>query len=142
MAVKRYTMWMLLYGSFLFLGLVLAYIAFQHYQKTQKLLLDGVRATATVSQLLTNQDSDGNTYTPVFEFKDRTNTLQTYRSPISSSPPAYKVGDKVKIVYDRKDSGNVKTVSFWGLYRVSVILMMVASPLLVIGASYLLYMSR
>ena len=136
-------MWMLLYGTLFVLGLVLAYIAVQHYQKTQKLLLDGIRTTAVVSELLTNYDSDdGNTYTPIFEFKDRSNTMKTFKSPISSSPPAYQVGDKVKIIYDRKNNDNVKTVTFWGLYRVSVILMMVASPLLVIGASYLLYIYR
>lgn len=135
-------MWILLYGTFLTLGLILAYVAYQHYQKTQKLLLDGIRTTAVVTQLVTNHDSDGNTYTPIFEFKDRTHTTRTYRSPISSSPPAYQVGDKVKIIYDRKDTDNVKTVNFWGLYRVSVILSMIAAPLLIIGGSYLLYALR
>ena len=142
MAAKRYTMWILLYGFFFVLGLILASVAAQQYQKTQKLLEEGIRTTAVVTTLLTNSDSDGNTYTPVFEFKDRSNTTQTYKSPISSSPPAYRVGDKVKIVYDRRDSGHVKTVTFWGLYRVSVILFMIASPLLVIGGSYLLYTYR
>ncbi len=135
-------MWILLYGTFFFMGLVLAYVAVQHYQKTQKLLMDGIKTTAVVINLSTNQSSDGDTYTPIFEFKDRSNTIQTYKSPISSSPPAYQVGDKVKIIYDRNDSANVKTVTFWGLYRVSIILMMIASPLLVIGASYLLYAFR
>nr|WP_299386460.1 DUF3592 domain-containing protein [Allomuricauda sp.] len=139
MARKRYTMWILLYGSLFLLGTFLAYYAMVQYQKTQYLLEEGIRTTATVTDLITNYDSDGDTYTPVFEFKDRSNTIQTYKSPISSSPPAYKVGDKVKIVYDRRDSSNVKTVTFWGLYRVSVILLMVASPLLVVGASYMLY---
>ncbi|MCL6266506.1 DUF3592 domain-containing protein [Flagellimonas myxillae] len=139
MAAKKYTMWLWLYASFLFIGLALAYVAVQQYQKTQKLLLEGIRTTAVVTQLLTNYDSDGDTYTPIFEFKDRSNKVQTYKSPISSSPPAYRVGDKVKIIYDRKDSSVVKTVTFWGLYRVSVILLMVASPLLVLGGSYLLY---
>lgn len=135
-------MWVVLYGGLFFLGLVLAYFSAQQYQKTKTLLMEGIRTTAVVRDLLTNYDSDGNTYTPVFEFKDRSNTLQTYKSPVSSSPPAYAVGDKVKIIYDRKDSSNVKTVTFWGLYRFSVILMMIASPLLIIGGSYLLYTYR
>ncbi|WP_207763789.1 DUF3592 domain-containing protein [Flagellimonas pacifica] len=135
-------MWLVLYGGFFALGTVLLFMAFQQYQKTQNLLLDGVRTTAIVSDLLTNYDSDGDTYTPIFEFKDRTNTTRTYKSPISSSPPAYKVGEKVKIIYDRNDAENVKTISFWGLYRVSIILAIIASPLLVIGGSYLLYTLR
>ncbi|RDY59710.1 DUF3592 domain-containing protein [Flagellimonas nanhaiensis] len=142
MAAKRYTMWLLLYGGFFALGLLLSYFAVQQYNKTQNLLMDGIRTTAVVTELQTNYDSDGTTYTPIFEFKDRTNALREYISPIASSPPSYQVGDKVKIVYDRKDFGNVKIVAFWGLYRASVILMMIASPLLVIGGSYLLYTLR
>ena len=142
MASKKYTMWLLLYGGFFVLGLLLSFFAVQQYNKTQNLLLDGIRTTAVVSELQTNYDSDGNTYSPIFEFKDRTNTLRHHKSPIASSPPAYQVGDKVKIVYDKKDFENVKTVTFWGLYRASIILLMIASPLLVIGGSYLLYTLR
>lgn len=139
MAPKKYTMWLLLYGTFFTIGAGLSYVAWQYYQKTQKLLSDGVRTTAVVTQLIVNSDSEGDTYTPIFEFKDRTNTIRTFKSPISSSPPTHQVNDKVKIVYDKNDFSNAKTIGFWGLYRVSVILMMVASPFLVIGGSYLLY---
>lgn len=142
MAAKKYTMWLVLYGSFFTLGFVLLFFAFQQYQKTQNLLSDGIKTTAVVIDLLTNYDNDGDTYTPVFEFKDRSSVTRTYKSSISSSPPAYKVGEKVKIIYDRTNPENIKTISFWGLYRASVILMMVASPFLVIGSSYLLYTLR
>ncbi len=135
-------MWWLLYGFFFALGFLLAYFGLQHYNKTQNLLLDGVKTTAVVTDLLVNQDTDGDTYIPVFEFKDRTNTIRNYKSPIASSPPAYQVGEKVKIIYDKKDTNNVKTISFWGLYRFSIILWMIAAPLLIIGGSYLLYSLR
>ena len=68
MATKRYTMWILLYGLFFVLGLILTSVAAQQYQKTQKLLEEGIRTTAVVTSLLTNNDSDDNTYTPVFLF--------------------------------------------------------------------------
>jgi len=80
-------------------------------------------------------------YKPVFEFTDRSQKKQQYVSGISSSPPAYEIGEKVNIIYSPQHLDDVKTISFWGLYRWSVILLMVTSPLLVNGTSYLLYSS-
>ncbi|AWX44417.1 hypothetical protein HME9304_01418 [Flagellimonas maritima] len=142
MATNKYSMWLIIYSMFFGLGLVLLYFSIQQYQKTQNLILDGIKTTAIVSDVLTKHGSDGNTYTPIFEFKDRKNKLMFYKSPISSNPPAYKRGEKVKIIYDKTDSSTVKTISFWGLYRTSVILLMVAAPLLIIGSCYLLYTLR
>lgn len=132
-------MWILLYGFFLFLGLTLAYFSFQQYQKTQHLLKNGIRTIGTVKKLVLTQDDDGPMYSPVFEYTDRSNTHHEFESKVRSRPPAYEVGEKVKLVYSRKDSNNVKVVSFWGLYSASVILAMVAAPLLIIGFSYIVY---
>lgn len=132
-------MWILLYGFFFALGSFLMYGAYTQYQKTEMLLEKGIRTTAKVTELLTSSSSDGTTYAPVFEFKDRQKNAHTYTSTIYSRPPAYQVGEKVKIVYSPKDKTNVKTISFWGLYRGMVILAMVASPLLIIGGCYLWY---
>ncbi|MEM7484364.1 MAG: DUF3592 domain-containing protein [Bacteroidota bacterium] len=135
-------LWILFYLLLFLIGTFLAYNAYTTYQKTQRLLEKGIKTTATVIQFHTHQ-SDGSTmYKPVFEFKDRSQNIRTFESAISSNPPAYKVGEKVKIIYDKNDSGAVKTISFWGLYRWSVILFMIAAPFLIIGGSYLLYASR
>ncbi|MFS4468956.1 DUF3592 domain-containing protein [Maribacter sp. 2210JD10-5] len=134
-------MWILFYGFLFSLGAFLAYSAFNDYQKTRSLLEKGIKTTATVTSFITSQGDNGTMYNPIFEFKDRAQNTQTFESGISSSPPAYNVGDKVKIVYDRNHPEKAKTISFWGLYRWSVILLMIASPLLVIGGSYLLYVS-
>ncbi|WP_422858083.1 DUF3592 domain-containing protein [Flagellimonas sp. S174] len=139
MSKNKSSMWILLYSFFFALGCFLMYSAYLQYQKTELLLEKGIRTTATVTQLLRTSSSDSNTYAPVFEFKDRQKNTHSYTSKISSSPPAYDVGEKVKIVYSPKDKQNVKTISFWGLYRGMVILAMVASPLLIIGGSYLWY---
>lgn len=134
--------WIIFYLVLFLIGAFLAYSAYTNYQKTLNLLEKGIKTTATVTQFNTYKDDGTTMYTPVFEFKDRSQNLQTFKSDISSSPPAYKIGDKVKIVYDRSAPDKAKTISFWGLYRWSVILLMVASPLLIIGGSYLLYISK
>ena len=132
-------MWIILYSFFLLLGLGLAYFSYQQYHKTQLLLRDGVRTVGIVKQMVMTQDDDGPMYSPIFEFTDRSNKEREFKSNIRSRPPAYKVGDKVTLIYDRKDSENVKIISFWGLYAASVILAMIAAPLLIIGFSYLVY---
>jgi hypothetical protein len=110
------------------------------YNNTRKLLSTGIKTTATVVEMITVSNSDGSTYKPVFEFTDRSQEIRKYESDVSSSPPAYKVGEKVKIVYDSKDDDEVKTISFWGLYGWCIVLSCIASPLLIIGGGYLLYM--
>ncbi|WP_089886481.1 DUF3592 domain-containing protein [Kriegella aquimaris] len=120
----------------------MAYSAYVQYQKTQRLLDYGIRTTAKVIDLLASQSDDGTTYRPVFEYTDRTHTIKTFENPISSSPAPYAIGDTIKIIYNPKEKEAVKTVSFWGLFRWSVILSMIAAPLLIIGGSYLLYLSK
>ena len=129
-----------LYWGLFLIGGTLLYFAFRAYSNTVSLMQEGIKTTATVIEMIPVSSSDGGpTYKPVFEFNERGNTVRRYTSSVSSSPPAYKVGQKVKIVYDPKDKDDVKTISFWGLYRWSVILSCIAAPFLIIGGSYLLY---
>ena len=134
--------WAIFYGLLFLLGTFIAYSAFVQYQKTQRLLVYGIRTTAKVIDLLVSHNDDGITYKPVFEYTDRTRTVKTFESQVSSSPAPYAIGDTVKIIYNPKEKDDVKTVSFWGLFRWSVILSMIAAPLLIIGGSYLLYLCR
>ena len=128
----------LLYLGFLTLGLTLAYFAYKNYVNSKDLVNNGIKTKATVIDLLRVAGDDGDTYKPVFEFKDRSDRVITFESEISSSPPSYQIGEKVDILYDPEDDDR-KIVSFWGLYRWSIILMCIASPLLIIGGGYMLY---
>jgi len=141
MAKNKSMLWVIFYTFLFLIGLFLAYSAYNQYQKTKSLLEKGIKTTAVVTKFSTHQ-SDGSTmYTPVFEFKDRSQNKRTFKSGISSSPPAYEIGEKVQLIYDHTNPEKARTISFWGLYRWSVILLMIASPFLVIGGSYLLYSS-
>jgi len=133
--------WIIFYASLFLLGSFIAYHAFNQYQKTQTLLKKGIKTTATVASFITSQGDSGTMYKPVFEFTDRSQNLQTFESGISSKPAAYEIGEKVKIIYTPSKIDDAKTISFWGLYRGSVILAMIAAPLLIIGGSYLIYIS-
>lgn len=133
--------WIFFYAFLFLLGSFLAYGAFNEYQKTQNILKKGIKTTATVTSFTTSRGENNTMYKPVFEFTDRSQNIQTFESGISSSPPEYKLGEKVKIIYTPSKIDKAKTISFWGLYRGSVILFMIAAPLLIIGGAYLLYVS-
>jgi len=130
-----------LYWGLFLAGILLLYFALRAYNNTNSLLQEGIKTTAVVVKMVSSSSSDGTTYRPIFEFTDRGNTVRTYKSSVSSSPPSYKVGDKVKIVYNPKEDDEVKTITFWGLYRWTIILLCIASPLLIIGGGYLWYSS-
>ena len=132
--------WILFYGILFLIGSLLAYAAYTQLQKTRNLLKDGIKTTAIVKEFIITRGENNNLYAPVFEYTDYKQELKTYTSKIESYPQPYKIGERIKIVYEkRKKNGNVKTISFWGLYRASVILFMIASPFLVIGGAYLAY---
>lgn len=144
MPPKRKKSMYLLYLGLLLLGLVLTYFALRDYRLTKELLKDGAQAEATVVELLrTGSTKGGQAMTsPRFEYQLPNGELREFRSSVSSYPPEYEVGEKVIVVYDRMEAGKEKIMSFWGLYGLSVILMMIASPLLVLGTAYLLYISK
>ena len=139
MAKSKSTMWIVFYSFLFIIGGGLTYAAFSEFQKTKNLLQSGVKTTATVIQYSLSQGKNGSMYKPVFEFKDRSLQTITFESGIASKPPAYEIGEKVAIIYNPRKTDSVKTISFWGLYRGSVILFMIAAPFLIIGGSYLLY---
>lgn len=131
--------WIVFYSVLFFIGAGLAYGAYSEFSKTSILLNKGIQTLAIVKDYHVSSGENGPMYAPIFEFKDRSQNIQIFESGINSSPPAYKIGDKVKIIYNPLKVDNVKTISFWGLYRGSVILSMIAAPFLIIGGAYLLY---
>lgn len=137
--MSRMNWWILFYGILFSIGSFLAFTAYIQFQKTQHLLIHGIKTTAIVKEFVMSRGENNDLYSPVFEYKDRSQELRSYTSKIQSYPAPYRLGEKVKIVYNKKKMDDVKTISFWGLYRGSVILFMIASSFLVIGGAYLAY---
>ena len=100
--------------------------------------LNGIKTKGVVVDLIKISSDDGYSYKPVFEYFDKNNNLISFESEISSSPATYKIGEKVSIIYS-KDSNERKIVSYWGLYRWTIILLVIACPFLIIGGGYFLY---
>lgn len=127
-----------LYYGFLLVSLILIYFAAKSYYSTKDLVNSGYRTKAEVIKLIEIRGDDSSTYKPVFEYTDRSGNNITFKSNISSRPAPHNVGDFVSIIHSENNE-DVKLVSFWGLYRVSIILLSIASPLLIIGGGYYFY---
>lgn len=127
-----------LYNGMLLISVILMYFGIKHFNTTKELLNTGIQTTAKVIELIRVEGDDGYTYKPVFQYTDFAGSEITFNSDVSSRPAAYKIGDQVKIIH-AADNTAQKVISFWGLYRWTVILFAIASPLLVIGGCYSLY---
>ncbi len=125
------------YTGLFVIAIVLLYFAYKQYNKTAVILASGTKTKAKVIDLIPVRGEKGYTYKPVYEYTKNGQTI-THTSSISSSPAPYRVGDLVPIIY-ANDSDEFKVMSFWGLYRWTVILMCIAAPFLIIGGGYLLY---
>lgn len=132
-------LWLLFYGFLATIGLSISYMAWLQFTKTQDLLKDGIKTKAKIIRLEVYPGDGNPVYSPVFEYKDRKNQILQYTSSIQSYPAPYEVGDVVAIVYDKQETATMKVLSFWDLYRGSVIPSMIAAPLLIIGFSYLAF---
>ncbi len=74
-------------------------------------------ATGRVVALREHTSSDGSTYSPTIEFADPTGRIHVIQSRLSASPPAYQVGDAVRVLYppDRPIDGKLDhSVELWG----------------------------
>ncbi len=133
-------MYYFIYGFITIVGCVLLALGIKYYIQTKILLNNGITTTATVVRLIRHSGNDGDTFSPVFEYYTPQKEIRNFESEISSSPSFYRVGDQEEIVYDMNDDKNIKTISYWGLYRWTIVLFSIASPFLVIGLGYFVYL--
>jgi hypothetical protein len=134
-------MWYYLYAGFCLLGLLLFGIAIWQYQQTTKLLSTGIKTQSEVIDLLESKNEDGDTmYKAVFQFTTREGNVVSFKSNVRARPATHKIGQIVPVIYNSSDFEDVRIIGFWGLYRGTIILLSLGSPLLIIGGGYLLYL--
>ncbi len=98
-------------------------IAFFVYRHAQTFVQTASRAQATITKMVEREGSDHDTcYYPVFTFKDSNGQEQEVYSSSGQYPPAYKVGDRVTVLYLPDDSGHAKIDGFWELWIWPVLL--------------------
>ncbi|MBI3440579.1 MAG: DUF3592 domain-containing protein [Proteobacteria bacterium] len=85
------------------LSLLLIGASYFSYSKTHELTVHGVQASGTVVRMDKSYSSSGShthaTYQPVVSFADQNGRVITFHDSIRSNPPAYRVGEKVTVLY-------------------------------------------
>jgi hypothetical protein len=124
------------YSISLAIGLILLVISLFIFKESLGFIKRSERAIATVIELVEIKDSEGATYKPVFKFRSRYNQEIIYRHIVSSSPARWYVGEETTIAYDPVDPTVAKLLTYFGIFRWTIILMAIAMPLIVIGGGY------
>jgi hypothetical protein len=128
-----------IYAILLCIGLFFAILAIKFYGETKLLLKDGYIAEGIVVAQKEEFGYRSNSYRPLISYTDHLGNNRTFESEVSTRPITLEVGDTIKVVYDPNKVGRQKVVSFWGLYRMTIIFLCISLPMLVISVSYYLY---
>ena len=128
-----------LYIFFFVVATSLMIVAIYYYNETRELLKTGVNTRAIVSEIITVENSDGKSYKPVFTFLDENGHAVSFENPVSSNPVVWKLGEEVSVIYDPNMPSIAKVVSYWGLFRVSIICALIAAPFLVVSLGYFFF---
>ena len=96
----------------------------------------GIEAQGVVVGLDESYDSDGSTYAPIVQFKTSSGQSVEYTTSYYSSPPSYKVGQPVVVVYS--PGSPEKAVIKGDGQLLHIIFMLVGGVIVAIGA-YMIY---
>jgi hypothetical protein len=98
----------------------------------------GGHANGTVVDMDESNDDDGTTYAPIVDYEVDGQTFEM-KSGSYSSPPAYHVGQKVKILYNLADPNQARIDNFWELWLLPIIFIGLAVPFGVIFNGVMLF---
>lgn len=117
---------------FLAIGVAFCGAATFSWLRTRRFVEESVTAFGEVVGLR-EYSGDGVTYAPVIRFDIPGGGVSEFTESISSSPPAHKVGDRVKILYHRDDPSRARVASTLNLYLLTIIFAAIGGSLVVAG---------
>ena len=100
-------------GAFMLVG------AFSLY-RTKRFVEEAVPAFGEVVGLREHH-GDGVTYSPIVRFPTPAGGFVEFTETVSSNPPGYKVGDRVRVLYHRQDIRRARVASTWRLYFIAML---------------------
>lgn len=114
-------------------GLALAYRSVHFFKNGEKVM-------AEVVDQHVSRDTDGaDTYAPVFEYALRNHEVVRHQYWVHTEPATWKVGDRVPLIYNKENPQKVRLVSYFGLFRWSVISVSAGAICIVVGLGYVLF---
>jgi hypothetical protein len=116
----------LIFGLFLAIGLAFAGVSLWAIRDTQSFVAKAATAEGQVVSLEYRYDSSrssgsGGAYYPVVKYKTATGEEHTFHSNAGSSPPSYRVGEAVGVLYDPKNPFDARIDGFFSLWLLAII---------------------
>ncbi len=112
-------------GLFALIGVGLLAGAFWSYVSTRRFVAGAATATGTVTELVRREGrepGDSPTFAPTVRFQTaRGQAVEFVGTPISN-PPAYTVGDDIRVLYDPSRPDQASIDGFFSLWGVALIL--------------------
>lgn len=125
------------YNIILAAGFVLLILATISFRKSLTFIRASKRALAIVVKLTETKDSEGDLlYSPVFSFHTHNGYECRLDTGWASSPPMWQVGQTTTILYDPNDPTRAELLTYFGMFRWTIIYAAIAAPLLVVGIGY------
>ena len=97
-------------------GLGVLYLCFYLYNDNRVFLATAKETDGEVVELISKRDSDGTTYRPRVRYRPQGGYDMFFESSVSSNPPAFDVGEKVKVLYEPGNPQSAKINSFMSLW--------------------------
>jgi len=122
---------------FLFIGLAMLCGAAALLLQTRHFIAGAVSAPGMVTALVPHNSGNSTTWAPVVRYAAANGEPAELTSSSSSSPPAFRVGEAVRVLY-RPGGGEAKIDSFFSLWGGALILGILGAVLTAIGGAVLL----
>jgi hypothetical protein len=121
-------------------AVILATACYFTYSHNQKLLARAERAAGTVVEL--RHGGGDSTYRPVVSFRTAAGQPVTFVTSWGTSPPAYRRGDPVTVLYDAAKPDKAEIEGFLSLWLGTLILAGLASVFALLSAILMIVAKR
>lgn len=114
---------MMIVGAALgFVGFILAALAIFFLVRTLLFIGKSRQVTATVTQMVFTDDSEGGGYSPMFRFRTLEGQEVEVTENLMTNPPQFRVGQVIDVLYDPNNPQKARIKKGFNLYFTPVLL--------------------
>jgi hypothetical protein len=135
MRPRRLRLTSLLFLFFPLLGALLLGLGVRSFVTTERFLAKASTADGVVVRVVA---AGGDTYSPVVRFVTASGQVVEYKDHVGSDPPAYRVGDSVRVFYDPANPQKARLDSWLSRWFGATILTILGVVFLFVGVVLLL----
>jgi hypothetical protein len=128
------------FGIFILIGLIFTAVGAWLFVDAVMFRKTAVKADGVVVGMVESSDRD-NSYYPVVEFTSPEGIAVRFKYNVSSSPPMFEVGEKVRVIFDPKRPGDV-TIDSWLSWLLQGIFLFIGLIFLGIGVGVTILLVR